>query len=173
MRRLLGGAVAAIILVGVAAEEHSIIEAGVKAPDFTAATLSGGKFTLGDFLEKKNVVLLFYPRDFSAGCSRELCMFRDGYAGLAKHDAVVFGISFDPRSSHEQFASSLSVPFDLISDSDKSISTQYGADWPLLPFPKRISVVIDKEGIVRGVFHHEFDIQRHFEDVVRTLERMR
>ncbi len=151
-----------------------MLKTGDEAPDFSARDSNGEMIRLGDFRERKNVVLYFYPADFSLGCTKEACQFRDGFASLESRSAVVIGVSPDDEISHRRFASSYNLPFHLISDLDKSISRAYGALWPLrlAPFAKRVTYVIDKKGIVRLATHHEIMIWKHFEKVQGVLREL-
>ena len=96
------------------------LKAGDAAPDFSAATSGGGKVSLADF-KGKNVVLYFYPRDDTPGCTKEACAFRDHFAEFKKRGAVVLGVSTDPVKSHDQFAAKFKLPFTLLADEDKKI----------------------------------------------------
>src|ERR1035438_10469224 len=101
------------------------LEAGAPAPEFSAATNGGGKVLLAD-LRGKNVVLYFYPRDDTPGCTKEACAFRDHFAEFKKAGAVVLGVSTDPVKSHDKFAAKFKLPFTLLADEDKQIVRAYG-----------------------------------------------
>ena len=101
------------------------LKAGDIAPEFSAATNGGGKVSLAD-LRGKNVVLYFYPRDDTPGCTKEACAFRDHFAGFKKAGAVVLGVSTDPVKSHDKFAAKFKLPFTLLADEDKKIVQAYG-----------------------------------------------
>ena len=101
------------------------LKEGDKAPAFTADTSGGGRVSLADFLGK-NVILYFYPRDDTPGCTKEACAFRDGYAGFKKRGAVVLGVSTDPVRAHDKFVEKFKLPFTLLADTDKKIVGAYG-----------------------------------------------
>jgi peroxiredoxin Q/BCP len=101
------------------------LKEGDAAPEFSAATSGGGKVSLADF-KGKNVVLYFYPRDDTPGCTKEACAFRDHFAGFRKKGAVVFGVSTDPVKSHDKFVKKFKLPFPLLADEDKKIVAAYG-----------------------------------------------
>src|ERR1700690_2181729 len=101
------------------------LKEGDAAPAFSAATNGGGKISLADF-KGKNVVLYFYPRDDTPGCTKEACAFRDHFADFKKAGAVVFGVSTDPVKSHDRFVEKFKLPFPLLADEDKKIVTAYG-----------------------------------------------
>lgn len=166
-----------VILIGsgvLIKEDGKMLHVGQEAPDFSAIVHTGDQFRLSDYRGKKNVVLYFYPKDFTAGCTEQACSFRDNYEDIKKYDAVIIGVSFDSPESHSRFAVERRLPYPLISDVEKSISKQYGAVWfsGLLWFPKRVTYVIDKQGIIRGVAHHEKNINLHLQDVRKTLEAL-
>ncbi len=101
------------------------LKAGDCAPAFTAPTNGGGRVSLADF-KGKRVVLFFYPRDNTPGCSLEACAFRDAFAAVKAKGAVVLGVSVDTVKSHDKFAEKHKLPFTLISDADKQIVQAYG-----------------------------------------------
>ncbi len=96
-----------------------------QAPTFTVATSGGGKISLADYLGK-NVILYFYPRDDTPGCTKEACAFRDGFADFKKKGAVIFGVSPDSVKSHDKFVEKFKLPFTLLADEDKKIVEAYG-----------------------------------------------
>ena len=101
------------------------LKEGDLAPDFTANTNGGGKVSLSDF-KGRNVILYFYPRDDTPGCTREAYAFRDEFGPLKKQGAVVLGVSTDSAQSHDRFAEKYKLPFTLVSDEDKKIVQAYG-----------------------------------------------
>ena len=102
------------------------LKEGDLAPGFTAATNGGGTVSLSD-LRGKHVILYFYPRDNTPGCTKEACAFRDDYGAFRKKGAVVLGVSTDSAGSHDKFAGKYQLPFTLVSDEDKKIAQAYGA----------------------------------------------
>lgn len=101
------------------------LKEGDEAPAFTSATNGGGKVSLSDF-RGRNVILFFYPRDDTPGCTKEACAFRDHYAEFRKKGAVVLGVSVDPPKSHDKFIEKFRLPFTLLADEDKKIVEAYG-----------------------------------------------
>jgi peroxiredoxin Q/BCP len=150
---------------------------GARAPDFEVTSSDGRNIKLGDFLHKKNVVLYFYPRDFTLVCTRETCGFRDMYDDLATKDTEVIGVSFDDDKSHEAFRKEHNVPFALVTDTKHGLSEKYDATnavMKLLNRPSRVTYVIDKEGRIAGVFKAEVSASTHIEgvrDCLATLTR--
>ncbi len=150
-----------------------MLEAGTVAPQFTATLDSGETFNLGDWRGRKHVVLYFYPKDDTPGCTREACAFRDNYEPITALDAIIVGVSADSADSHQQFREKHSLPFPLVPDTDKQLSKLYGARGLFGLTTARITYVIDKQGIIRGAFRHEVrGIGDHIEDAVRTLQEI-
>lgn len=149
------------------------VQKGELAPDFPIVLSSGKKCLLSDFRGRKNVVLFFYPKDFTFGCTREVCSFRDNYDELKKYDVELFGVSCDDEETHAKFIKKHNLPFPLISDKDKSIGKAYGTAsrlGGLLPGMKRVTFVIDKQGVVRSVLYHELIVEKHVEGVLAVLK---
>src|SRR6266487_2965029 len=101
------------------------LKEGDEAPAFTANANGGGKISLADF-KGKNVILYFYPRDDTPGCTKEACSFRDHFARFTRKGAVVLGVSTDPVKSHDKFARKFNLPFTLLSDEERKIVQAYG-----------------------------------------------
>ncbi|MEY2428023.1 MAG: thioredoxin-dependent peroxiredoxin [Verrucomicrobiota bacterium] len=101
------------------------LKEGDPAPDFVAETDGAGKVSLSDF-KGKNVILYFYPRDNTPGCTKEACAFRDEFAEFKKKGAVVLGVSTDSAKSHARFIEKYKLPFTLLADEDKKIAQAYG-----------------------------------------------
>jgi peroxiredoxin Q/BCP len=148
-----------------------MIRVGDKAPDFDVETSTGKRVRLSE-LRGKRVVLYFFPKAFTTGCSIETKHFRDVYPEFTDLGAEVVAVSSDKHETQCEFASSLSVQFPMVGDSDKRISKAYGVLWPILGVDRRITFVIDEEGIVRGVFDHELLVHKHIEDALALLRSM-
>jgi peroxiredoxin Q/BCP len=145
---------------------------GDVAPDIDCLAHDGKRFHLADHRGQRNVVLFFYPRAFTPGCTAEVCSFRDAYEDLRGQDTEIVGVSTDGTEKQSDFATHHRVPYPLLPDPDGKVSKAYGALGMLrsiLGMAKRVTYVIDKQGIVRGVFHHELDIKQHLADVQKTL----
>jgi len=129
---------------------------GQKAPDFTAKDQNGSNISLNDFLGK-NVVLYFYPKDDTPGCTAEACNFRDNYQSLLGMGFEVLGVSADDEKSHQKFISKYNLPFPLISDADKSIVESYGVWIEKNMYGKkymgiaRKTFIIGKDGIITKI----------------------
>jgi peroxiredoxin Q/BCP len=132
------------------------LKAGDKAPEFSALTQEG-QVSLADF-HGKQVVLYFYPRDDTPGCTKEACAFRDSFADFKKKGAVVLGVSTDPAKSHSKFAAKYKLPFLLLADEDRKIVEAYGV-WGEKRFmgrkyqgTHRVTFLIDAEGKIKKIW---------------------
>jgi thioredoxin-dependent peroxiredoxin len=149
------------------------VTVGSVAPDFTLPSQSGELVSLGDFLGKKPVVLFFYPKDNTLGCTKEVCAFRDSFEELSNLDAGVMGISSDSVDSHKGFAEKHKLPFTLLSDQGGNVRRLYEVPNTFGLFPGRVTYVIDGEGVVRNVFSSQIQVEKHIEEALRTLESIR
>lgn len=149
------------------------VEVGSRAPDFALPSQSGRMVSLSDLLGRRPVVLFFYPKDGTPGCTRQACAFRDGYEEFGELDAEVIGISSDSVTSHERFAADHDLPFDLLSDEGGRVRALYGVPGTLGLFPGRVTYVIDAEGIVRHVFSSQLGVERHVEEALGSVRASR
>jgi peroxiredoxin Q/BCP len=145
------------------------VTVGSVAPDFTLPSQSGEMVSLGDFLGNRPVVLFFYPKDETPGCTKEVCAFRDSFEELGKLDAEVIGISSDSVDSHKGFAEKHKLPFTLLSDEGGKVRKRYGVPSTFGLFPGRVTYVIDDEGVVRNVFSSQIEVERHVEEAIEAL----
>jgi thioredoxin-dependent peroxiredoxin len=145
------------------------VKVGSVAPDFTLPSQAGEMVSLKDFLGRKSVVLFFYPKDDSPGCTREVCAFRDYFEEFGKLDAEVIGISSDSVESHKRFAVEHDLSFTLLSDEGGNIRRLYGVPKTFGLFPGRVTYVIDKEGVVRHVFASQLSVKRHVQEALKAL----
>ncbi len=148
------------------------IRVGDLAPDFTLPNQSGQPVTLSDFLGKKAVVLYFYPKDNTPGCTIESCTFRDSYDAFQTNGAEVIGISSDSPTSHQQFATKYNLPFTLVSDEGSKIRNAYGVPSTLGLLPGRVTYIIDLEGKVRHIFNSQFNPKAHVSEAMQVLQTL-
>ena len=149
------------------------VTVGSVPPDFTLPSQSGEMVSLGGFLGKRPVVLFFYPKDNTLGCTKEVCAFRDSFEELAKLDAEVIGISSDSVDSHKGFAEKHKLPFILLSDQGGKVRSLYGVPSTLGIFAGRVTYVIDEDGVVRNVFSSQIAVEKHVEEALNTLDSIR
>jgi len=146
-----------------------MLKEGTAAPEFEGELDDGSTFKLSDH-RGKNVVLYFYPKDFTPGCTREACNFRDDSDIIEGHDAMVVGVSKDTAESHRAFREQHKLPFPLVADPDKRIIKLYEAEGLLGLMTARVTYVIDKAGTIRKAFRHDMNIGKHLEDTLAALE---
>jgi peroxiredoxin Q/BCP len=149
------------------------LKEGDQAPDFSAATNGGGKASLADF-KGRNVVLYFYPRDDTPGCTKEACAFRDHFADFKKAGAVVLGVSTDPVKSHDKFTAKYKLPFTLLADEDKTIVEAYGV-WGEKSFmgrkylgTHRVTFLIGPDGRIKKIWP-QVKPEEHAAEVLAAL----
>lgn len=128
--------------------------------------------SLKDYLGSKVVVLYFYPKDFTPGCTAEACSFRDSYKPYQDKGAVVIGISVDSVESHSKFSEKYNLPFSILSDSSKEVAKAYGVLGIGGFLAKRFTFLINKEGKITHIFP-KVDVKQHNEEVLRALEDMK
>lgn len=149
-----------------------MLKAGTQAPEFTASLEDGATFDLAAYRGSKNVVLYFYPKDFTGGCTAQACSFRDNYGLIGQYDAVLFGISGDGEDSHTRFKAKYDLPFPLIADPGRAVHKLY-AVVGLVPFiTPRVTYVIDKQGVIRSVIRHDLRVKEHVPEVVAALKEI-
>ncbi len=146
-----------------------MLREGTPAPAFDAALDNGDTFRLSDHRGRNNIVLYFYPKDFTPGCTSEACAFRDNYTEIEQYDAVIVGVSTDSAESHQAFKEKYGLPFPLIPDPQKRIVGLYQANGFLGFITARVTYVIDKEGVIRAAFQHDFAVGRHLPQVLDAL----
>jgi peroxiredoxin Q/BCP len=147
----------------------SKIKPGDRAPDFALPDAAGKSVRLSDFRGQKAVVLYFYPKDDTPGCTKESCTFRDQYQDFKDAGAEVIGVSSDSAESHAKFAAKYRLPFTLLADRDGSVRRQYGVPATLGLLPGRVTYVIDRDGVVRHVFNSQFQATQHVAEAIGAL----
>jgi thioredoxin-dependent peroxiredoxin len=152
--------------------QAAMLNIGDHAPDFSTNAVAGDQMIpvhLNDYRGRR-VVLYFYPKDNTPGCTREACAFRDGYAKLKDWGITVFGCSIDSAVSHRAFAKRYGLPFPLLLDPDKKIAKAYGADngIPILGLDKRVTYVIGEDGRIAGVYP-QVDPAMHASQIIHDL----
>jgi peroxiredoxin Q/BCP len=148
------------------------VNVGDQAPDFTLPSQTGEDMSLSQFRGKKNVVLYFYPKDETPGCTREACTFRDSFELFTDLGAIVIGVSADTVESHKAFAEHYNLPFTLLSDGDNKVRKLYGATSTLGIIPGRVTFIIDKKGMVRHVFSSQLQPEKHIEEAREVLKKL-
>ncbi len=141
-----------------------------QAPNFQLASTSAKVFNLREHLGKP-LILFFYPKDFTKGCTAEVCEFRDQFSEFRDMDVPVFGISRDDIPTHEKFKKAHQLPFDLLSDPDGSVCKSYDALIPIVKMPKRVTYLLDKDHQIAGIFEGLFENKKHVSAMIAKLEK--
>ena len=148
------------------------LKIGDKAPDFSLLDEHGRPVSLKDYAGKNVVVLYFYPKDFTPGCTTEACSFRDNYKPYREKGAVVIGLSLDSVESHKKFSDKYNLPFSILSDNRKEVAKAYGVLGTGGLLAKRVTFIIDKNGTVAHIFP-KVDVTKHSEEVLQALDELR
>jgi len=152
------------------------LDVGDTAPDFTLPASNGGNISLRDYFGKKRVVLYFYPKDDTSGCTKEACSFRDNIVDIEAKDTVVFGVSPDSLKSHDNFIGKFDLNFPLLSDEGHKVAEAYGAWGEKSMYGKkymgviRKTFVIGKDGKLEHVFH-KVDADGHGKEILDLLDK--
>lgn len=152
--------------------EGKRIAVGDQAPDFTLPDKNGTPVRLSDLLKDSAVVLYFYPKDDTPGCTAEACSFRDQYAVFKDAGAEVVGVSSDTAESHQQFAEKHRLPFVLVSDGDGALRKRYGVPTTFGLLPGRVTYIIGRDGIIRHIFSSQLQAEKHVVEALKTLQAM-
>ena len=150
-----------------------MVKEGNKAPDFSGKNQEGKLVKLSSFKGKKNVILYFYPKDMTPGCTTEACDFRDQYKQFK--NTTILGVSIDSPERHQKFITKYNLPFDLIADENKKIVEKYGVWQEKKLYGKifmgivRTTFLIDKNGTVRKIFP-KVKVKNHIEEVLAELK---
>jgi len=148
------------------------LQVGDEAPEFSLPKANGELVRLSDFRGKAEVVLFFYPKDNTPGCTAEACSFRDSYQTFREQRAEVIGVSSDSAESHERFAARFSLPFVLLSDSDGTVREKYRVGKTLGVLPGRTTFLIDRRGVIRHVFSSQFFPDKHVKEALAVLKEL-
>ncbi len=149
-----------------------MLQTGNPAPDFELKNAAGETFRLSELKGKKNIVLYFYPKDDTRGCTAEACSFRDQYEVFQEQGAEVVGVSSDDEVSHRQFSAKYELPFVLLSDPGGKVRKLYRVPKTLGLIPGRSTYVIDKEGIIRYAFNSQMKPLEHVQNALRVLQQL-
>jgi peroxiredoxin Q/BCP len=149
-----------------------MIRIGERAPDFTLPAADGRDVSLSEFRGKKVVVLFFYPKDETPGCTREACEFRDAYDVFVEGGAEVIGVSADSVDSHRSFAQHHKLPMTLLSDTAGSLRDKFGVKPLFGLMPDRVTFVIDRDGFVRHVFQARLRFGKHVDEALEVVKSL-
>jgi thioredoxin-dependent peroxiredoxin len=148
------------------------IKIGSSIPEFKLPDQNGNMFDINSVIGKKNIVIYFYPKDDSPGCTKEACSFRDQFEVFKEADAVIIGISGQSVKSHKEFAEKHRLSFTLLSDEGNKIRKLFGASSGLGILPGRVTYVADKKGKVVYVFNSQTQATKHVDEALRILKEL-
>ena len=148
------------------------LSVGDAAPQFTLNDQQGTPVSLAGFAGRKNVVVYFYPKDDTPGCTKESCTFRDQYTAFTDVGAEVLGISSDSQQSHKAFAEKYKLPFPLLVDSGGAVRSQFRVPKSLGVLPGRVTFVIDKQGVIRHIFNSQLNPTKHVAEAIAVLRTL-
>lgn len=149
------------------------VKIGDSAPSFQLLSSEGKIFCLDNYIGKYNVVLIFYPRDYSYVCTQQLCSFRDRLEFFDESETKLVGISEQSTDKHSQFKAEYRLNFTLLSDSDNEVRQLYGVKRILLGLlPQRITFIIDKNGKIVHIFKSQVDGRAHVAEALRVIKRL-
>ena len=143
---------------------------GQPAPEFELMDQNGESVCLAGFRNKQAVVLYFYPKDDTTGCTAEACGFRDEFPRFEVAEAAILGVSDDSSESHARFAAKYNLPFTLLSDTGGRVRKLYGVKKTLGIIPGRVTYVIDRQGILRHIFSSQTAFTRHVSEALAALQ---
>lgn len=144
---------------------------GTKAPDFKLPSTTGHILSLSEDLRNTPCVIYFYPKDFTSGCTKEACSFRDSYDKFKLLGIRILGISRDSIESHLNFKKRYNLPFELLSDVDGSVTKLYDAKLPIINLPARITYLLDESHIIIGRYDSLFDAYGHIQEMLKTAQK--
>jgi len=149
------------------------LRVGDPAPDFTLYSQAGEQVELGRMIGKKEIVLYFYPKDNTPGCTTEARAFRDSYEAFREAGADVLGVSSDTVDSHRQFATMCNLPFTILSDPGGKVRKLYGVPSTMGLIPGRVTYIIDRKGVIRHIFSSQMNPAKHVDEALRVLATIR
>lgn len=144
---------------------------GDRAPSFSLYNQHGKKVTLDSLIKNKILVLYFYPKDDTPGCTAEACKFRDEYEVFKDNGAEVVGISSDSKESHIKFIKNHNLPFQLLSDEGGRIRKKYGVSKTLGLIPGRVTYIIDSDALIVHIFNSQFNPKKHIEEAIAIIQK--
>lgn len=146
---------------------------GDKIPSFKLKDQHDEWVNIDDHIGESPLVIYFYPKDDTPGCTREACSFRDSFEDFEALNAKVFGISADSPKSHKKFAEKHRLNFTLLSDQSRKVEKQFGVPRSILGLlPGRVTYIVDQSGVIRHVFNSQFNADKHVKEAIRVIKAM-
>lgn len=155
-------------------EKKETLKVGDALPHFKLQDQNGMAFNITDVIGKKNIVIYFYPKDDTPGCTKEACKFRDEFEVFTDLDATVIGISSDSPESHTEFIEKYNLPFTLLSDENDEVRQLFGVKGKFMDMiPGRVTFIADKNGLIQYVFDSMSNAEQHVDEAKKVLEGLK
>ena len=158
-----------LIIFNLTNKKMKKIEVGDKVPTFSLKNQNDEIFTVNQRIGKP-MVIYFYPKDDTPGCTKQACRFRDDFESFNDLGALVIGISADSVASHKKFEEKYNLPFILLADTENAVRNLFGVPKNLFLIPGRVTYVIDKNGIVQYIFNSQLNAEKHIENALKKLK---
>lgn len=149
-----------------------MITLNAAAPSFEAQATDGTTVKLSDF-RGKPLVLYFFPRVFTPGCTRQADQFEESLPEITALGARVVGVSTDDHKTQCEFSAARKLTFPIVSDADGDIARRFDVIWPLMKVAQRVTFIIDADGVIRAIFHHELRVGLHVRSVLQALKSLK
>lgn len=175
-RKSAAGIVVVIIIILISMnlfsrQKDEVLKEGDKVPSFTLLDQDGKLFDIDDYVGKENLVIYFYPKDDTPGCTKQACSFRDSFSEFENLKAKVIGISSDSVESHRKFADKYQLQFSLLADTEGSVRSLFGVKNDVLGLiPGRVSYIIDRNGVIVSIYNNQFGAAKHIEKAIEVLK---
>ena len=153
--------------------QKSKLKIGDSVPNFTLKNQNGETFNINEVLGKYNLVIYFYPKDDTPGCTKEACKFRDEFQDFSDLNAKVIGISSDSVDSHKNFAKKYNLPFTLLADTNKEVRKKFGVPNFSGIIPGRVTYIVDKNGKIVYIFNSMKNAEKHIDEAKRILKSLK
>jgi thioredoxin-dependent peroxiredoxin len=142
-----------------------------QAPDFSLPSTDGSLFTLSESARGQGLILYFYPKDFTPGCTKEACEFRDQFELFRDLEIPVLGISMDSVVTHQKFRETHRLPFHLLADTEGEVCKLYDALIPIVKMPKRVTYLLDKNHKIAAVYSQLFGAEEHVRQMITQMQQ--
>jgi len=152
--------------------QNKKVQIGDKIPSFRLQDQNGKDFLIDNFVGKTAMVIYFYPKDDTPGCTKEACSFRDTYADFRDLNAMVIGISADNIASHKKFAAKYNLPFTLLSDTNNAVRNLFGVPGAMFGLiPGRVTYIVNQKGIITEIYDNLFNAEGHIKESLKALQK--
>jgi len=152
--------------------KKNTLKVGDKCPSFSLNNQKGEKIDISNIIGSKNILIYFYPKDETYGCTQQACSFRDAYDEFLEYDCEVFGISSDDKKSHDNFSNKHNLNFDILSDVNNEVRNMFGVPRSLFGLVSgRVTYLVDKKGEIVWIFNSQINAKKHIEEALNFLKK--